>query len=536
MVSKKMIFRIIYVILVLSSSGFLFSQNRTGSTTGQSGLSSQSNQSSQSGAGGQGSLGSQRQGELEDLSDLSDVRSETAASLLGPNPQLALSVPDYRVTAGDIYTLTFAAGSQAVQYVIPVDTTYRIRVANLGIADASGKTFAQLKTQVEAIVTNNYPLSGVQFVLTKPAVFKVQIKGEVKTAQELEAWALTRLSAIAVKKNLTEFASLRDVTIKSSGGQSRTYDLFRAARFGEKDEDPYLRPGDEITFNRAERIITVEGAVERPAVYQLMPGENLKELVEIYAGGFAPEADREALELIRLVNSADRAGNMFSLSERDVAANFALENHDTLTVPDITEFEPVMFIEGAVGIPRETEDQLVSSTRIMVRFFKGENYSSLIRRNMDWFTAVSDTLNAYIIRGEKQIAFNLNPILYDPEYRSEFFVENNDILIIPFRQYFVNVAGAVAVPGRYQYIPDRQWDYYISLAGGFNPDQNSRKAIDITDVNGKKLSKADFITPESIINARVNSFAYHFNQYAPVITTTLTIVSTFISVYLLINR
>jgi protein involved in polysaccharide export with SLBB domain len=455
---------------------------------------------------------------------------ETGRNLsLVPNSQLALSVADYRVTAGDIYTLSFIAGGQAVQHVIPVDTGYRVRVANLGVVDAAGKTFLQLKAQVEAVVDYNYPLSGVQFVLTQPAAFKVYIRGEVRQAQEIDVWALNRLSALAVRENLTDYSSLRDVAVKSSGGQTRVYDLFRAARLGDIAQDPYLRPGDEITFGRIARHVTLEGAVERPGAYQLLAGENLKELIEFYGSGFTPRADRTRLELVRLVNSGNVAGTKISLTGEHIEAGYSLEDRDTVVVPDITLLEPVMFVEGAVGAAEEAD--LTASNRLVVRFYQGENYAALVRRNMGWFTAVSDTRNAYIIRGDVQTPLNLNPILYDSAYTSEFIVENNDILVVPFRQYFVTVAGAVVTPGRYPYIPDRAWDYYIALAGGFRPEQNSRQSVDIADISGRKLNKPDVISPETVITARANSFHYYFNQYAPVITTTLTIVSTMLTIY-----
>jgi protein involved in polysaccharide export with SLBB domain len=463
----------------------------------------------------------------QNVSNLEDEYS------LSPNAQLALSVEDYRVTAGDIYTLSFSTGAQQVQYVIPVDTSYRIRVSNLGVVDATGKTFCQLKTKVETVVANNYPMGGVQFVLTQPAAFKVHIAGEVKSTREINAWALNRLSALAVPHNLTAYSSIRDITVKSSCGQTRVYDLFKAARMGDISQNPYLRPGDEITFNRIARSVTLEGAVERPGVYQILDGENLKDLIEYYGSGFTHRADKTRLDLVRLVNSGNVAGRKISLAESDIEANYGLENHDVVTVPDITLLEPVMFVEGAVGASAEAN--LTASNRLTVRFYRGENYAALVRRNMGWFSAVSDTKNAYIIRGDAQIPFNLNPVLYNHEYSSELRVEDNDVLIIPFRQYFVTVAGAVVAPGRYPYIPDRDWDYYIALAGGFRPEQNSRQSVEIVDITGKKLDKTDAISPETVITARANSFHYYFSQYAPVITTTLSLITTFITLQAYLN-
>jgi protein involved in polysaccharide export with SLBB domain len=449
---------------------------------------------------------------------------------------IAMSSPDYRVTAGDVYTLTYLAAGTPIVYRIIVDSTYKIRVSNLGIITIAGKTFQQVKTEVEQIVSANYPLSGVQLVLTEPALFKVHITGEVKAAQESQAWALDRLSSLLSQDILTDYASLRDVSIRSLNGQTKTYDLFKAERLGDLQQDPYVRPGDRIQVNRVKRIITIEGAVERPGAYQLLPGENLKELVDYYAGGCTPLADTSRIALVRYVDSTVDSGNKIYLTLQEVAANYDLHHWDSIHIPTIIDLLPVMFIEGAINQAQDTVGQTNVSNKLTIRFNEGENYASLVQRHQSWFSAISDTRNAYIVRNAERIPINLNPMLYDSAYRSEYFVRENDVLIIPFRQYFVTVAGAVAVAGRYPYIPDRSWDYYIALAGGFNADKNSRGAITIQDVTGKLLSKSDIITPESIITAKTNSFLHYFNQYAPIITTTLSLITTAITLSTLLTR
>jgi hypothetical protein len=240
------------------------------------------------------------------------------------------------------------------------------------------------------------------------------------------------------------------------------------------------------------------------------------------------------MEIIRHVNSVSISGDKISLGEAEFTNNYQLEHYDNVMIPAITTLQPVLFVEGAIGAEEVAAPTV--STRLVMPFNKGEYYSSMVRRHSDWFSAVSDTRNAYIIRDEEHIPVNLNPMLYDAEYRSEVLIEENDTLVIPFRQYFVTVAGSVVHAGRYPYIPDRQWDYYIALAGGFIPERNSRESITITDITGKRLRKTDTIMPESIITASTNQWLYFFNQYAPVITTILTIITTSITVTALINR
>jgi len=651
------------------------------------------------------------------------------------NIMLARSSDDYLVTPGDVYTLVYSVSGNSVSYTIAVDSTYRIRVSNMGIVNGDGKTFVQLKREVENIVTNNIPLSGVQLVLTQPAVFRVFVKGEVLSAREVSAWSLSRLSSLT-GGNLTPRASIRDITIKSSNGRIRVYDLFKARRMGDLSQNPYLRPGDEITFNRISRVVTINGSVERPGRYQilegenlknlievyannftpladktrvrltryidsteisgdiillseqnitgnyplqhldvitvpaitarrpavpmnrvertitisgavrrpgtyelmpdenlkelievygdgitpladmsrvslrrfvevsevsgeitllseqdiagnyplrhldsitipditdlrpairvnrmerritiagavrrpgtydLMPHENLKELIEVYGDGFTPLADPTRMEMVRMLNSDEVSGTRIFLTETDVTANFTLENFDSVIVPSIVQLRPVMFVEGAVtDISRMLDNMeaeiggvaqdLTESRRLVVQFVVGETYASLVQRNVRWFTAVSDPQNAYIVRDGARIPINLNLALYDVSYRDQTLIRENDVLIIPFRQQFISVAGAVIRPGRYPYIPDRDWEYYIGLAGGFIAERNSKESVVITDIYGKRLKKTDAITPETTITARNNHPLYFVNLVGPVITTALSIVSTIISVIIL---
>ena len=75
--------------------------------------------------------------ELEDYSAINDLDSSDFSNTV----QMALSNADYMVTAGDVYSLTYSANGIAVSYTIPVDPTYKIRVSNLAVLDASGKSY-----------------------------------------------------------------------------------------------------------------------------------------------------------------------------------------------------------------------------------------------------------------------------------------------------------------------------------------------------------------------------------------------------------
>lgn len=451
------------------------------------------------------------------------------------NVQIAISSPYYPVTSGDIYTVSFIAGSVPVSYTIVLDKSYKVRVANLGVIDASGKSYLELKNQVESLVTKNYPMSAVQFVLTQTAQFLVSISGEVKISKELQAWPLSRLSQFWAD-NRTEYSSIRKVRIRSASGVEKVYDLFKAQRYGDMSQDPYVRPGDTVIFEKYERQVTIEGEVKRPGTYQLLAGEGVKDLIEQYGDGYTDLADRNRIELTRYVAGKSESGEKIYLSQEDIKNNYRLNNLDRISISKIIDLQPVLFIEGAINNGNTDKTSLEGSNKLSLQFNTGMNYATMVRSLRGWLSPVSDTENAYIIRKGDRIQMNLNPMLFDASYKSEYFIEPYDTLVIPFKQYFITVSGAVRNPGRYPYIPDRDWRYYISLAGGFDEQKNSGETITIYDVNGKKLKKTDGLSPECRIVAESNAFLYYYNQYSPVVMTTLSLITTLLSIYAITSR
>lgn len=360
------------------------------------------------------------------------------------DPTLAMSTPNYPVTAGDVYSLVFMSGSTPVRYTLPVDTSYKIRVANLGVIKCSGFTYNQLKSQVEYLIAQNYPLSGTQFVLTNPAVFLVSIMGEVKKATEEKAWALTRLSAF-ISQNMTEYSSVRKVAVISADGKKKNFDLYRAWRYGDFSQDPYLRPDDKIEICRAERKVTIDGAVERPGVYELLPNENLDELIESYACGVKKTANLMNIRLVRISDGDERLEKVIYLSQPDIKKNFALLDRDKISVSDWSEWQPFIELKGIIKKPLVTDyaadvkgTESTSFYKTKVNFYIGEDYSSLIRRIRDMFTLFSDLHGLYVERNGQQILLEADRILQDMNFTSPYKVEKNDVVIVPYLPFFGN--------------------------------------------------------------------------------------------------
>lgn len=438
--------------------------------------------------------------------------------------QVATATNEYIVTAGDIYTLAYAGNS----FSISVDSTYKVRIANLGIINAKGLTLQEFKNRVETLILSNYPTMGVQFFLANPAQFHVFVKGEVSSAQTVETWALERASSL-LKRYYTNYSSTRLFTIVSDNGKAKSYDLFKASREGDFSQDPYLRPGDTIIVPKIDRKVEINGEVFRPGTYEILSGEELSELIFNYADGFTPFAKKDNIEVSHFIKKTGLYQTSY-YNETDLLTTIPLDSYDKVYISSVKDTKQVIYVEGAVNskydpitkeiILNENETlsagEVISSptsmNKLQFEYSQGKSIVTFILENASMFVNSSNLRDAYIIRknedSDEIIPIDIDKILYPSKKDnsiSDFEIKVNDRIIIPYTQYYVTVTGGVNSVGKYAYQPGKTYEYYINLANGFNLDENLFNSVKITDKNGKKLSKKSEIPPDAVIYASRNS-------------------------------
>jgi protein involved in polysaccharide export with SLBB domain len=350
----------------------------------------------------------------------------------------------------------------------------------------------------------------------------VLVSGEVTRSSLVPITGMTRLREV-VYPLLTRYSSIRDVKIKTTDGFEKSYDLFKADRYGDLSQDPFLRPGDEIRLSSLTNLATIQGEVKRPGTYQLLPGEGLKELIDLYADGFTEKANTSRLTLLHYLSDSSPVGEKLQFDYAKFP-DIKLRLYDVVTVPSLQELLPVVWFEGAVGVS-STGSSPETSQRIAYNFVPGETVSQAALNNRKLFSAVSDLASGYIIHADgSTTAIDLAKFIYDYDLTNDLPLKANDTIIVPFRQFFVSVSGAVRYPGRYPYIPKRTWEYYIGLAGGFDTDKNSGQKITIYDVKSQKVAIAGReIQPEDNIVAESNSFTYNMMKVSSIISTVLSL-------------
>jgi protein involved in polysaccharide export with SLBB domain len=367
--------------------------------------------------------------------------------------------------------------------------------------------------------TNDFVLEAGDRVIIPLGAFEAFVTGEVTRSAFVNISGLTRLSTV-VGPFFTLNSSIRDVAVVSDVGLETSYDLFRASRLGDLSQDPYLKPGDKVIVNKLDRLVSIQGAVRRPGSYQLLPSEQLWELLEVYAGGFTENADLSRIDLVRIVGGSDISGER-KLIDFSATPEIVLANKDNLTVPTLQSLLPIVFFEGAVALGiagTDTKAEPGISNRLPYQFYDGELLSSAIRANRERFTPEADLEKGYVLRNGVRKQIDFSKFLFDRDIKDTATLQAGDRIVIPFKQYFVTVGGAVMRPGRYPFVPDRGWRYYLGLAGGANQLQNAGEAHDIANVQGTKKGPDDSIEPEDSIVFASNNLLYIFGQISAVLT------------------
>ncbi len=460
------------------------------------------------------------------------IAATTVQPAAGERLLAAISSRIYPVTPGDTVLVSYTEGKNPVSASLQVDSSYRVVLPGLGVVDGTGRTFMEFSQAIQTLILTYLPFSVPRVSLLGTGSFTVTVRGEVTSTSEVPAWGLSRLSTVI--GTATGFASSRKVRITRADGVSTEYDLFKALRQGDLDQNPLVKAGDIITLLPAERIVTLVGEVVRPGIYQLTSGETLDQLLTVYGGGFLPSAHASEVIVQRQVSGQ---ANPLVVNRVDASgrSNFVLEHLDEVRVTRIPANVGAVIVEGAVAVSStpQTTSSLSSSGRLFYQFYPGETIKDLVVALADRFSSVSDLGSAYIQRGNTLIPINAQALLSgktDPQ--AALKLAEGDRFIVPFNQLLVTVAGGVLKPGIYPYIPDKKASYYITMAGGFDPAKNRNRDFTITGKNGEKIAADAVVLPEYVVTAKMNTFSAMNGQNIANTVTVVGLVASVVSILL----
>jgi protein involved in polysaccharide export with SLBB domain len=381
-------------------------------------------------------------------------------------PTLNIATPaNYTLGPGDEVIIDIWGDSeQTIREEISPDGS--VVISQLGPGTLGGLTVAEADARLKRALgkihsssEGNAPSTFIKLTLGQIRAIQVHVMGEVEHPGTYTLPSLATLfHVLYLAGGVNEIGSLREIAVNRGGRRVATVDIYAYLLEGNSAVDIALREGDIVVVPPWRNLVVVAGKVKRPMKYELRDGQTLASLLD-YSGGFAGDAHREAVTVIR------RAGRMREVHDvvRADYARFPLADADSVWVGGVIDrFSNRIEVTGAVYRPGlySIADTVVTIGSLIGRAggLMGNAFTArgvLTREKPDYsLEALSVDIGA--------IVAGLAP---------DVVLRNGDVLhissIFDLREHYtVTIQGEVQHPGQYDYADNLTVEDMIIRAGG----------------------------------------------------------------------
>ncbi len=258
----------------------------------------------------------------------------------------------YVIGTGDRIRVSIFGASQA-DFELTVDSEGFVQPGNLPKILVRGVTLGDARELFRRRLGQYYVFSSGQLTVSIDGsrTIRVNVFGEVSQSGTYSLSAINgALNALVAAGGPKRSGSVRNIR-RSRGGASTTIDLYEyltTSETGGLEEN--LQNNDVLFVPVAQNLVTLEGAVKRPMIYELREQEGVRALLE-FAGGFRAGAYPELIQITRLIEGRQE---IISIAYSDIAAGRDLELEDGDNVQVRTTETPQLVavsVQGAVELP-----------------------------------------------------------------------------------------------------------------------------------------------------------------------------------------
>lgn len=268
---------------------------------------------------------------------------------------------DYRLGPGDSLRVQFFGGENyQVELVISAEGT--VSLPKIGPETLGGLTFAEARHRLEKRISERLIGTRASVSMGRLKTIRVFAVGDVKRPGAFDLSGAARITNVVFAAGgITEVGSLRRVQLKRNGRLLHTLDLYALLLNGNTGNDVQLQNGDVVLVPPVGALVTVDGEVKRPAIYELGSDRTLAGVLGL-AGGLQPTADRQRVQVERIAGGGVRSLETINLDASD-EATVKVAAGDVVRVPTVLDkVEGAVLVEGHVTRPGAYE--LVPGMRI----------------------------------------------------------------------------------------------------------------------------------------------------------------------------
>ena len=418
----------------------------------------------------------------------------------------AASVPvsgDYLLGPGDTLDILFY-GKINNAFSLDINREGFVDFPELGPVGLAGLTYGEAKEMLQSRISAQIIGTQVSISMGTLRSMQVFVLGEAFKPGAYTVSSLSTIThALISSGGVNDIGSLRNIQLKRQGKLVATFDLYDLLLAGDTSKDIRVQAADVIYIPTVGDLVSIDGQVLRPAIYELKGGESVEDLVEL-AGDFGAKAFPASSRLRRISRDGFTTVldlNLNQLKDRSIA----LQGGDSLIIDAITDYKKnIVSVSGAIRHGGE------------FAWREGMRVSDIIF-DRDKLSPTADLDVSLLIRELDDSAdidvmiFELRKVLSDPSSKSNLELKSRDRIIVlsdyqdradaidPFitnlkRQVsvgelpkVVRSGGAVRYPGEYPLSRGMDVQDLIKLSGGLINSAYSQSAeisrIDLSDPN-----------------------------------------------------
>ena len=223
-----------------------------------------------------------------------------------PNPDSG-----YMLDKGDVLQIQLV-GQNDFNEELVINSDGSISVPDIGQITIAGLSLDEASRLIQSKVSSAF--IGTEAFINLSGIRDVNIL-VTGNAQNPGIYTLTGnsniLHAISASGGISEYGSLREINLLRNNTIIESLDVYDLLIDGQYNLKKRLRSGDVVFVAARKNIVTIDGAVNRPAKYEVSNEQNLDSIVK-YANGISRTADRENFSLERILD-----GTLMSIPVRN---------------------------------------------------------------------------------------------------------------------------------------------------------------------------------------------------------------------------
>ena len=415
---------------------------------------------------------------------------------------------EYIIDFGDTLEIQLI-GQQDFTEELQIKRDGSINMPDIGKIKIAGLSLGDAISLIKAKVSSSFIGTEVFVSLTSIRDINVLVSGNAYSPGIYTISGNSNmLHALGVAGGINKYGSYRSINLIRNQEIIESLDMYDVLITGSYNSKIKLQPGDIIFVEPVKKLVAVDGAVKRPAIYELKEGQKLSDILD-YANGIDIRADMSNIFLERILDGRVRPIQISNINEFDeinaedgdkiFIRKYPYRNVEVLgsvlkpgkylmsegeTVEDLISkaggYTKNAYLFGAV-YEKQTALEINKMADIILYEKFIDNIISMSQNTPAGITGISPIID--LTESLKNSVPNGRIVIDIVEESSNVYISDGDKLIIPEKSDHIFIYGEVSYEGALNYSSSKSLNDYIDQSGGLKKSADE-KAIYILHPNG----------------------------------------------------